>query len=184
MEREKYSGEERTIKFLQDNLATLRKISGWTMQELGDKIGVTKQTISNLEKHKNKMSKLQAIGLAYVFLSEYDFDQFCPKTVIEGSARRKFLQMVIDTLYHKELPEEEANEYQERFGSAATLIENGGTLEKVAKQLNLSVNDLADVRDRTDVREDVRQFMNAYQRSPKMTGLPSEENPDFEEHIV
>lgn len=184
MEREKYSGEERTIKFLQDNLATLRKISGWTMQELGDKIGVTKQTISNLEKHKNKMSKLQAIGVAHVFFNDKDFDLFCPKPVIEGSARRKFLHMVIDTLYHKELPEEEANEYQEKFGSAATLIENGGTLEKVAKQLNLSVNDLADVRDRTDVREDVRQFMNAYQRSPKMTGLPSEENPDFEEHIV
>ena len=82
MEREKYSGEERTIKFLQDNLATLRKISGWTMQELGDKIGVTKQTISNLEKHKNKMSKLQAIGLAHVFLNEYDFDQFCPKSYV------------------------------------------------------------------------------------------------------
>ena len=164
--KEKSEEEERTIQFLQDNLSTMRKICGWTMQELGDMAGVTKQTISNLENNRTKMSKLQA------------------KPVIEGSARRKFLHMVIDTLYHKELPEEEANEYQEKFGSAATLIENGGTLEKVAKQLNLSVNDLADVRDRTDVREDVRQFMNAYQRSPKMTGLPSEENPDFEEHIV
>ena len=34
---------------LQTHLLSIRKIAGWTAQELGQKIGVTKQTISNLE---------------------------------------------------------------------------------------------------------------------------------------
>lgn len=34
---------------LQTHLLSIRKIASWTAQELGQKIGVTKQTISNLE---------------------------------------------------------------------------------------------------------------------------------------
>ena len=44
------------IEELQLNLQTLRKLAGWTIEELGNKIGVTKQTISNLESKKTRMS--------------------------------------------------------------------------------------------------------------------------------
>lgn len=184
MEREKYSGEERTIKFLQDNLATLRKISGWTMQELGDKIGVTKQTISNLEKHKNKMSKLQAIGLAHVFLNEYDFDQFCPKSYVDGWARETFLEMVIEKLYHEDLPEEEAKKYQEKYGFAATLIENGDTLEKVAEALGLPVERLLRVgtQPRPGESEEVRDLRVGLRKS--QAGLPSEKLSSLDKNTV
>ncbi len=38
------------IKRLQENLKSIRKIAGWTMKDLGDRIGVSKQTVSNWEK--------------------------------------------------------------------------------------------------------------------------------------
>lgn len=44
------------INLLQINLQTIRKLAGWTIEELGDRIGVTKQMISNLENMKTKMS--------------------------------------------------------------------------------------------------------------------------------
>ena len=47
--------------------------------------------------------------------------------------------MVIEKLYHEDLPEEEAKKYQEKYWSVATLIENGSTLEKIAEQLGTSV---------------------------------------------
>lgn len=48
---------------LQTNLQTIRKVAGWTTEELGDRIGVTKQTISNLENKKTDMTKTQYIAL-------------------------------------------------------------------------------------------------------------------------
>lgn len=44
----KYTEEE--IAKLQRNLSLIRNAGGWTMQQFGDMIGVTKQTICNLEK--------------------------------------------------------------------------------------------------------------------------------------
>ena len=44
------------IACLQKNLSAVRKIAGWTSEQLGEKIGVTKQTISNLENEKTKMT--------------------------------------------------------------------------------------------------------------------------------
>ena len=54
---------ELQIKRLQQNLSSIRKIAGWTAETLGDKIGVTKQTISNLENEKNAMNFTQYIAI-------------------------------------------------------------------------------------------------------------------------
>lgn len=51
---------------LQENLGTIRKIAGWTTQDLGDRIGVTKQTISNLENKKTGMTLTQYIAIRTV----------------------------------------------------------------------------------------------------------------------
>ena len=40
---------QKQINRLQKNLSSIRKIAGWTAEVLGNKIGVTKQTISNLD---------------------------------------------------------------------------------------------------------------------------------------
>lgn len=51
---------------LQKHLIIIRKAAGWTTEELGQKIGVTKQTISNLENMKTKMSKTQYLAIQMV----------------------------------------------------------------------------------------------------------------------
>lgn len=58
------------INTMQKYLSILRKVNGWTTEELGKRIGVTKQTISNLENNKVTMSKTQYIALRTVF--EYE----------------------------------------------------------------------------------------------------------------
>lgn len=58
------------IAVMQDNLQYLRKIAGWTAEQLGNNIGVTKQTISNLENKKVQMTKTQYIAIRSVFVAE------------------------------------------------------------------------------------------------------------------
>lgn len=44
---------EKKVKRLQRNLKNIRKIAGWSMQQLADQIGVSKQTVSNWENENN-----------------------------------------------------------------------------------------------------------------------------------
>lgn len=60
---DKYKTENQEIRILQNNLKTIRTILNWTLEELADKIGVTKQTISNLENIKTEMTKIQYIAI-------------------------------------------------------------------------------------------------------------------------
>ena len=56
-------GTEKEINKLTENLPAIRKVAGWSSEELGELIGVTKQTISNIETRKTKMSKTQYIAI-------------------------------------------------------------------------------------------------------------------------
>lgn len=72
------------IELLQENLQTIRKIAGWTIEELGDKIGVTKQTISNLENMKTKMSLTQYIAIRTILdyeSHEHPENDILPKAI-------------------------------------------------------------------------------------------------------
>jgi len=62
----KYSEAE--VEKLQDNLELIRQAGGWTAEEFGEMIGVTKQTIRNLETHNRdcKMSLTQYIAIRSV----------------------------------------------------------------------------------------------------------------------
>lgn len=64
-----------SIEILQDHLADLRKIAGWSADELSQKLGVTKQNISMLENKKNKMTQTQYIAIRFLFDSEVFFEQ-------------------------------------------------------------------------------------------------------------
>ena len=57
---------EKEINRLQNNLQAIRKVAGWTTQELGDMVGVTKQTISNIENKRTTLTKTQYIALRTV----------------------------------------------------------------------------------------------------------------------
>ena len=66
MKKEKYPSNEKTRQILQDNLKSIREILNWTSADLGDLIGVTKQTISNLETKNSKLTKLHYIAIRTV----------------------------------------------------------------------------------------------------------------------
>ena len=60
----KFTAKE--IKNLQNNLQLIRQAGGWSAEEFGEMIGVTKQTIRNLEKKTTEMSKIQYIAIRAV----------------------------------------------------------------------------------------------------------------------
>lgn len=103
--RERY----RQIIKLQTNLASIRKIAGWTAEVLGNKIGVTKQTISNLENNKTPMNFTQYIAIRAVLDAE-----------IENSHDNEVLAKVVTILLDSEDTLEEV-EYQEVQKSVETV---------------------------------------------------------------
>lgn len=62
--------QQKPIKDMQNNLAKLRKMLGWTMDDLGRKIGITKQSIWNLENNKSNLTLTQYIAIKTVVLEE------------------------------------------------------------------------------------------------------------------
>lgn len=58
------------VEAMQKNLRFLRKALGWSAQRLGEEIGVTRQTINNLESGKVKLSRTQYLALLFVFIKE------------------------------------------------------------------------------------------------------------------
>ena len=67
--------ERRWIGKFQENLSIIRKVAGWTTQELADELGVARQTVSNLETGKTPMSKLQYLALRTVFNAQIAKDK-------------------------------------------------------------------------------------------------------------
>ena len=58
------------IQRMQDNLLLIRRAIGWTAAEIGDQIGVTRQTINNIESGRNKLTKTQYIAMRSVIDAE------------------------------------------------------------------------------------------------------------------
>ena len=58
------------IERLQEHLLLIRRAVGWTAEEFGDRIGVTRQTINNLEAKRNKLNKTQYIAIRAVLDAE------------------------------------------------------------------------------------------------------------------
>ena len=104
------------ISKLQSNLASIRKIAGWTAEVLGNKIGVTKQTISNLENNKTTMNFTQYIAIRSVLDAE-----------IAQNTENKVLPQVIAILLDSN-DEVDNEEYEEIQKSVETLsaVANGG----------------------------------------------------------
>lgn len=73
------------LYLLQQNLSSIRKIAGWTAEELGSKIGVTKQTISNLENNKTTMTLSQYIAIRTVI--DYQIENDPGNTVLPQAVK-------------------------------------------------------------------------------------------------
>lgn len=80
---------EKRIQKLQDNLPAIRKIAGWRAVDLGELIGVTKQSISNLETHKSKLTLTQYIAIRHMI--DYQI-----KTHQENTALKQIVPLLLD----------------------------------------------------------------------------------------
>lgn len=81
------------ITRFQENMLLIRRTVGWTAEEFGNRIGVTRQTINNLEKNnrdKFKLNKTQYIAMRSVLDAEI---ARCPD---ETELLRLILEMLVD----------------------------------------------------------------------------------------
>lgn len=58
------------IQRMQKHLLLIRRTIGWTAEEFGEQIGVTRQTINNIESGRSKLTKTQYIAMRSVIQAE------------------------------------------------------------------------------------------------------------------
>lgn len=63
---------EEKVERLQKNLYLIRASAGWSASELGKKLGVSRQMISNLESGRNKMTVMQYHAIRNVINDEIE----------------------------------------------------------------------------------------------------------------
>lgn len=100
---------ERAISLLQENLSVIRKVAGWTTEDMGNRIGVTKQTISNIENKKTKLTLTQYIAIRAVL----DYE-------IQSTPENVALAKVVDVLLNKD--GEFSDEDEKRISDAVEII--------------------------------------------------------------
>ena len=126
---------EEIIRF-QENMLLIRRAVGWTAEELGDRIGVTRQTINNLEKNnrnKFKLNKTQYIAIRSVLDAEI---ARCPE---ETEVLRLILDMLVD--HPENYSEEQKNVLKEKANIIAPSILAGTASRQAAsKEIIATVN--------------------------------------------
>lgn len=73
---------ERMINTMQNSLKVVRQVCGWSAHELGEYIGVTRQTINNIENQKTSMSATQYIALCAVLDKKIKEEPHLMQTVV------------------------------------------------------------------------------------------------------
>lgn len=116
--------EQRWIDKFQENLGIIRKVAGWTTQELADELGVARQTVSNLETGKTPMTKLQYLALRTVFNTE-----------IAGRENRDLAKVI------KTLVDDPIEQMIDDASSTVTLEENNEMDEDTDKVAKISMSD-------------------------------------------
>lgn len=111
----KHPEREKKIALLQQNLSSIRKIAGWTTGQLGEKIDVSKQTISNLENNKSPMNFTQYIAIRSILDCEIE------------NTENEVLAKVVDILLDRddELDEEKYAEIQSEIDKVAAAASGG-----------------------------------------------------------
>lgn len=109
---------EKQVTNLQNNLSAIRKIAGWTAEQLGEKIGVTKQTISNLENNRSNMTLTQYIAIRAII----DYE-------IKNNKDNVVLPQVVEILLDKyeEYSEEQQEKIEENVKTIAATASGGIT---------------------------------------------------------
>ena len=104
------------IARLQDNLSAIRKIAGWTTEDLGKMIGVTKATISNLENKKSPMTLTQYIAIRAVIDHEIQTNK-------ENTELPQVVSILLDS--DEDLSENEKQVLSQKVGTIAATAAGG-----------------------------------------------------------
>ncbi len=121
---------ESEIMMLQDNLQPIRNAGGWTLEELGDMIGVTKQTMSNLENKKTEMSRTQYIALRSVL--DYEVENNPDNTVLPAA-----LDLFLDS--DKYTPEQKASVNAFITGARKSGMDSASIIAGVASLVGVAI---------------------------------------------
>jgi len=95
---------------MQKNLLLIRRTVGWTAEEFGERIGVTRQTINNIESGRNKLTKTQYIAMRSVLDAE----------MIQEPDDTKMLKVLLDVLVDH--PEKYSKKDHEELLAKANLM--------------------------------------------------------------
>lgn len=98
------------IERLQEHLLLIRRTVGWTAEEFGERIGVTRQTINNLEAGRNKLNKTQYIAMRSVL--DVEMKQYPEET--------EMLKLILDVFIDH--PENYNKEEKEKLLSKANMV--------------------------------------------------------------
>ena len=123
---------------MQENLLLIRRTVGWTAEEFGDRIGVTRQTINNIEFGRNKLSKTQYIAMRSVLDAE----------MAQSPEDTTMLRMLLDVLVdHPEKYEEaeRANILAKANLMSPAILAGSATRETVSREWLRSVGTAAGI---------------------------------------
>ena len=118
---------------MQENLLLIRRTVGWTAEEFGDRIGVTRQTINNIEFGRNKLSKTQYIAKRCVLDAE----------MAQSPEDTAMLRLLLDVLVdhpEKYMEAERADIMSKANLMAPAILAGSATRETVSKEWLRSVS--------------------------------------------
>lgn len=130
---EKLNERNKQIKRLQQNLSSIRKIAGWTAEMLGEKIGVTKQTICNIENNKSTMNFSQYIAIRSVLDAE-----------IANNCENELLPKVVAILLDSEdeINEDDYSKVQDVVKTVAATATGGTPTAKLDSIFNILIKSI------------------------------------------
>ena len=102
--------EMNEIERLQKYLLLVRRTVGWSAEEFGERIGVTRQTINNIEAGRNKLTKTQYIAMRSVLDAE----------IAAYPEETEILRLILDVLVDN--PEKYKEEDREKLLAQANMV--------------------------------------------------------------
>lgn len=115
------------IQRMQDNLLLIRRAIGWTASEVGEQIGVTRQTINNIESGRNKLTKIQYIAMRSVIDAE----------IVKHQEETKMVKILLDMLidHPENYSKADYNELLEKANlMSPSILAGAATRETVSKE--------------------------------------------------
>ena len=125
------------IARMQKHLLLIRRTVGWTADQMGERIGVTRQTINNIESGRSRLTKTQYIALRSVLDAEM---------LQSPEEDTQMLRLLLDALvdHPENYSEEERERITEKANMLAPSILAGATTRaKVSRQWLKDVGALA-----------------------------------------